>query len=352
MATVAEHLVGRAAELGALDLRVDAPGARAGRRRSCSSASPGSARRACSPSWPRAPTRAAASCSPGAHPSSRPTCRSGSSSTRSRSTSPGSTRAVSRRSTTTCAPSWRSCFPALSRPRGDARPVAPGRALPHPSRRAGAARARRGDDAARARARRRPLGRCRVDRPARRAAAPAARGAGAARAGGAARGRCPERLAGALERAHRAGAADPPRAAARCGARRRPSCSATRSTAALADALYGVSGGNPFYLEQLARSLGRPRPRPAGRDEHHDGRHRGPAGCRRLGHRGARAARRRARAGCWRARRSRATRSSRSWRPPPRRWTRRPPRRRSTTCSRSAWSGPPTCRGAFASATR
>ena len=146
----------------------------------------------------------------------------------------------------------------------------------------------------------------------------------------------PDRLAGALERACRDGAADPFRARRACGARRRASCSATTVDGALADALYGESGGNPFYLEQLARSV-----RPDGR-----------AGTGRCERRRSRASRsrppspprsptssrcwRRARAGCWRARRSRATRSSRSWRPPPRQWTRRPPRRRSTTCSRSA----------------
>ena len=57
--------------------------------------------------------RARPRCSPEARRSWRPTCRSGSSSTRWRSTSPGSSPDVSLPSTTTCAASWRVMFPAM-----------------------------------------------------------------------------------------------------------------------------------------------------------------------------------------------------------------------------------------------
>src|SRR4051794_11653297 len=66
----------------------------------------------------------------------------------------------------------------------------------------------------------------------------------------------PDRLAGALERAHRAGRLT--RLA--LGALRRDEAGELLGDAVdatLADSLYGLSGGNPFYLEQLARSAGR-----------------------------------------------------------------------------------------------
>src|SRR4051794_8927194 len=66
----------------------------------------------------------------------------------------------------------------------------------------------------------------------------------------------PDRLAGALERAHRAGRLT--RLA--LGALRREEAGELLGDAVdatLADSLYGLSGGNPFYLEQLARSAGR-----------------------------------------------------------------------------------------------
>lgn len=72
-----------------------------------------------------------------------------------------------------------------------------------------------------------------------------------------------DRLSAALERAHRAGGLT----RLELGALRREDADALlggKADAALADALYGLSGGNPFYLEQLARSLGRPGgPKPA-----------------------------------------------------------------------------------------
>ena len=66
----------------------------------------------------------------------------------------------------------------------------------------------------------------------------------------------PERLAGALERAHRAGRLT----RVELGALRRDEAGELLGNAVdgtLADSLYGLSGGNPFYLEQLARSAGR-----------------------------------------------------------------------------------------------
>ena len=110
--------------------------------------------------------------------------------------------------------------------------------------------------AAGARARRPPLGRRGVRRAARRAAAPAAGGARADRRWPPPAPACRSVLSAALERAHRAealtrielDALTPDEARELLGdavERRR------------ASALYEESGGNPFYLEQLARSLDR-----------------------------------------------------------------------------------------------
>ena len=67
----------------------------------------------------------------------------------------------------------------------------------------------------------------------------------------------PERLAGALERADRAGWLT----RIELGALRREEATELLGDAVddgFAEFLYAVSGGNPFYLEQLARSVGRP----------------------------------------------------------------------------------------------
>ena len=115
----------------------------------------------------------------------------------------------------------------------------------------------------------------------------------------------PERLAGALERAHRAGgccassvgALSPEEAAALVGS----------------DALYEQSGGNPFYLQQLARAPQRPAGAAPGERVA-----RAAAHGRRGADRRAGAARGRPRAACSRAPRWPATRSSPSSpRPPP-----------------------------------
>ena len=96
------------------------------------------------------------------------------------------------------------------------------------------------------------------------------------------------------------------RASGRSARRRRPSCSASSTRAPRGD-IYRHGGGNPFYLEQLARA------RPTGpaaaatataRRGRRARRRRGVAG------RGARVARRRRARACWRRRRSRASRSS------------------------------------------
>ena len=139
MAHAAEQLVGRPAELDAFD--GVARGTRAGTRRprSSSSASRASGRPACSPSSPIAPTRAGTSFSPGPRRSSSAICRSGSSSTRSTSTPRGSTHDASSISTTRRAPSSRTSSRACPAARRRRRAGAPGRALPHPPRRARAA---------------------------------------------------------------------------------------------------------------------------------------------------------------------------------------------------------------------
>ena len=65
----------------------------------------------------------------------------------------------------------------------------------------------------------------------------------------------PDRLAAALERADRQGASRASSSAA-SRARRPASCSATGVGRERADELYEEAGGNPFYLQQLARSHG------------------------------------------------------------------------------------------------
>jgi hypothetical protein len=110
-----------------------------------------------------------------------------------------------------------------------------------------------------------------------------------------------------------------------------------------AAALWEESGGNPFYLQQLARAPAR-RPRAPAAGEVPDA----------VAAALARSSRCSATtpAGCSRAPPWPATRSSRSW-PPPRPRSRRPRRsRRSTSCCAATSSGPPTSRGASASATR
>ena len=137
-----------------------------------------------------------------------------------------------------------------------------GRAVSRPPRGARAARAAGGGQAARADARRRPLGGRRLGGAAGRAPAQPARRrrpgrdrqppATAARAprDGARAGRSPRW-------AHPAPAGRP-----RLATRRAPS-SATTSGRERADVLYEEAGGNPFYLQQLARSQGAPaRPAP------------------------------------------------------------------------------------------
>ena len=156
-----------------------------------------------------------------------------------------------------------------------------------------------------------------VGRAARRAAAPAARRRRAARARGP-----PAPDAGAARRRARARAprrdARPPRARRAHARRGRRAPRRQRSTAPQAAALYEESGGNPFYLEQLARrSIAGPSGAAAA-PEHLARRRRGPADRRGRAGRGARAALGRARASCSRAPRSPAIRSSPSSpRPPP-----------------------------------
>ena len=236
---------------------------------------------------------------------------------------------------------------ARRRPRGGA----PARALPQPPRGARAARASRADEAARARARRLPLGRLGVGRAARRAAAPAA-GGGRAHRGGAP----PPPDAGASCSRARAGAscggADPDRARRAHAASRRESFSAKRSTPPSAAVLYEESGGNPFYLEQLARSLERAACEPPPLAEISlTGIGVPPAVAASLS-RGARAAVRRRHASCSKERRWRAIHSSPSWRRPRprhprlRRWT------QSTSSCGSISFARPTCRDASASGTR
>ena len=183
-------LVGRTAELAALDEALDARSSAAGRARSSSSGRRASARRRLA-GRARRPRRrrAGTSCSPARRPSSSRTCRSGSSSTRSTSTSRGSTRGGSSAWTPAVRAELGQVLPGAGRRRRRASRGAP-RALPHPPGDARAARAARGHQAARAGPRRLPLGRLRLVDLARRAAAPAAGGRRAAGAGARGRASC------------------------------------------------------------------------------------------------------------------------------------------------------------------
>ena len=139
----------------------------------------------------------------------------------------------------------------------------------------------------------------------------------------------PEKLLPALERSHRAGTLDPRRA------RGAPREDAKQLHGEAADTVYEESGGNPFYLQQLARALGR-----TGRC-----RATSPPRSRRSWRCSATT-----RAGCCRAPRSPATPSSPSWLPRRRtsttRWT------RWTSCCGPTSCARPTCRAASASVTR
>ena len=313
---VADHLVGRAAELEAIDRALDelrdgrtvAAGDR-GRARDRQDAAAGRAGRARRRPRVHRPRRAA-------RPSSSATCRSGSSSTRSTSTSP----ALDPQLVASLREEVRSelahVLPSLADLASDGRPscrtsatapIAPcGELLERLAARrplvlvlddvhwADAASVELLDRAAAPPARRR-----RPDR-AGRAPAPAARAPrDGARAGATAHGALTH------ARARRPRARRGRRAARRGVGRER------------ADALYEEAGGNPFYLQQLARSHGPAAARVAGRRRRAGGRRR-PRGGDRLAGRGARAAaptatRRRAA----RARPSPATRSSPTS-PPPR----------------------------------
>ena len=187
---------------------------------------------------------------------------------------------------------------------------APGRAIPHPPRRARAAGAARGDEAARPDPRRSALGRLRLDRADRRAPSPPAVGARAARDGLAATADAGPAVGGARA-CPPSGTAHPSRALGVLRWRRRTSSSG--GGVDMTAALYEETGGNPFYLEQLARSLElarlrrSPRRRPLARWR------RGAAA--RWPPRWPRSSRccPGRHAGCWKERRLPATRSSPSW---------------------------------------
>ena len=214
------------------------------RRASAPRASPGSARRGCSPSCASAPRSAAIWCWPARRPSSSATCRSASGRTRSTPTSPRRTPAAGR-----------GRRPAGRARRGAAGAAGPGRDAALADERYRAHRAVRtllerlaepnalvlvlddlhwGDTASieliAALLRRGPDG----------ARAARLRVPAAARPPSACRPRWPCRRS-----ADRAGAAER-------GARRR-SCSADWTPRSVAD-IYRHGGGNPFYLEQLARA--------------------------------------------------------------------------------------------------
>ena len=225
-----EHdaLVGRADELGALDQALDELD-EVRRARSSWWASPGSARRACSPS-----SRARADARGhlvlvglGVGARARPAVLGLRRRARRVRRGPRARRladAGRRR-----ASGARAGLPVAVRARRRPRGGAPARALPQPPRGPRAARAACGDEAARARARRPPLGRLGVGRAARRAAAPPAGRGRADRAGACGRGRCPSACCRARAGASR-GRADPHRARPADAAPRRASCSATAST--------------------------------------------------------------------------------------------------------------------------
>ena len=138
MTTIGDHLVGRTAEMAAVD---DALGVvRAGSTGSWSSGEPGIGKTRLLAELAARADAAAARCSRAARPSSSATSRSGSSSTRSTSTSPASTRGRSSRCDGDVRIELARVFPVACRsPRR--RAGAPGRALPRAPRGAGAARA-------------------------------------------------------------------------------------------------------------------------------------------------------------------------------------------------------------------
>ena len=228
----------------------------AARPRSSWSASRASARRVCWPSSPLERTRAGSSSSPAPRPSSSATCRSRSSWTRSTSTCEGSNRHRLAALDDDVRTELAHVFPSLTALATERRRRAPARALPQPPRGARAARAARVDAAARARARRPPLGRLGVRRAAseRSCAGPRRRRCSSRWPYVRARCRsvCPPRSSGPTARTAltriELGALSPEEARQLLG---------DAVDGADATVLYEESGGNPFYLEQLARSLDR-----------------------------------------------------------------------------------------------
>ena len=279
MATVAEQLVGRAAELGALERAVERLGARAGRRRSLLVGEPGIGKtRLLAELAARADARGCIVLA-----GQRLRARGGPAVLGLRRRARrvrrrASTRAGSRRSTTTCAPSSACVLPVAvgvrrRAPRRRARTSATAPTARCASCSSGSPRRSRSccvlDDVHWADSASIELLGALLRRPPAAAVLLALGGAAAADAGAARAARSSAR--------HRAGALTRHRARRARARRGRRSCSATRSSGALADVLYDESGGNPFYLEQLARSPRARRRRAAGRRRPGAGRRRGAA---------------------------------------------------------------------------
>ena len=148
--------------------------------------------------------------------------------------------------------SWRDVLPVAAAPGRPGRRIGRGRALPRAPRGAEAARAACRRPAARARARRPPLERRRLDRAARARCCAAGRTRAVLLALAFRRGQAPTRLSAAL-----GGAGRCRRIALDAAQRGRGGAAAGRTLdAQSAAAIYRHGGGNPFYLEQLARAGG------------------------------------------------------------------------------------------------
>ena len=195
-------------------------------------------------------------------PSSRASCRSGSSWTRSTSTSRRSSRAASTRSDQQTLAELAHVLPSLSA-RTAAAPAAATTATAPIAPSAGSSESLAASKPLVLRSGRPPLGGLRVDRAARRAAAPPASPRRCCSRWRVRPRQLPERLSAALERAHRGRRPDPPRARTPCPRRRPASCSARASTRPRRPRSTRRPAATPSTSQQLARAPRAPETAPA-----------------------------------------------------------------------------------------